>query len=235
MAVLRDPARPVESLTVQSGSEHRGSREALQLARERGIKVRLVDRATLDRLAGDVPHQGLALRTGLKPQPTWDDLLTRLEGAGSALLMLVDGVEDPRNLGAVLRSAEALGVMAVVVPKDRTAPLSVAAEKAAAGAAEHMDLVRVTNLARAMDDLRELGVTLYGLDGDGDKALWQGDFVGNVALVVGGEERGLRRLTRERCDQVLSIPLQGATPSLNLSVAAGIALYEVARQRGQPI
>ena len=231
LALLTDANRSVESVTFLKGG-HR-LQEAVDLARQRGVRPRFVDRVTLDRMTDHAVHQGVAARAGFRKQPVFEDILDRLKKTEDALLLLLDSVEDPRNLGAVIRSAEAFGAMAVLLPKDRSAPLSSVAIKASAGAGERMDVVRVVNLVRAMDALQERGVFVYGLAGEGDVSLQNFSFGRSVALVLGGEGKGLRRLTKEKCDALLSIPTTGLVGSLNVSVAAGIALYEVQRcQKG---
>ncbi|MBF0437768.1 MAG: 23S rRNA (guanosine(2251)-2'-O)-methyltransferase RlmB [Magnetococcales bacterium] len=231
LAILADASRPVESVVMLQGARGERFQEAERLVRERGLRPRFVDRPTLDRMIDGASHQGIVLRVGVRLQPTWDELLDRLEDRVDPVLLLLDNVEDPRNLGAILRSAEAFGVEAVVLPRDRTAPLSGVAIKVSSGAAERVDVVRVTNLARAMVELKERGVVLVGLDGEANRVLEDGALHGPLALVLGGEGKGLRRLTRERCDAMLSIPMVGGVGSLNVSTAAGIALYEVRRQR----
>ena len=230
LALLADPGRPVEGLSVQDGAHGQRLQEVWRLARERGLRPRLTDRRGLDKMTGGAVHQGVVARVGVRRQPTWEDLLQRLDAVENPLLVLLDEVSDPHNLGAVIRSAEAFGALAVVVPKDRSAPLSAVAVKASAGAGERLDVVRVTNLARAIGDLQAAGVRVYGLAAEGERTIQEADLAGPVALVFGSEGRGLRRLTRERCDGLLSIPIGGGVASLNVSVAAGIALYEVRRR-----
>ncbi|MBF0590383.1 MAG: 23S rRNA (guanosine(2251)-2'-O)-methyltransferase RlmB [Magnetococcales bacterium] len=232
---LNDPACAVESLALLKGERNQRLGELADLARERGIRFRFEDRPRLDRMTDGAVHQGAVARIAPRKQPSFDDILERIDGDESPpLLLLLDSIEDPRNLGAIMRSASAFGVMAVIATRDRSAPLSAVAVKASAGAAEHLDLVRVVNLARAIEQLRERGVWVLGLAGEGDLTLGEAPLDGAVALVMGHEGKGLRRLTRERCDNLISIPLSGQMPSLNVSVAAGIALYEVSRKRGTP-
>ncbi|MEO5331303.1 MAG: 23S rRNA (guanosine(2251)-2'-O)-methyltransferase RlmB [Magnetococcus sp. YQC-5] len=233
LAILADATRPVESMLLLQGGQGHRFREAEVLARERGLRPRFVERQALDRLTGGAVHQGIVVRVGVREQPTWDRLLDRLQQQINPLLLLLDCVEDPRNLGAILRSAEAFGVEAVVLPRERSAPLSAVAIKASAGAAERVDVVRVTNLARAMMDLRNQEFRLVGLTGEAPRFLANADLQGPMALVLGGEGKGLRRLTRDRCDELLSIPMMGAVGSLNVATAAGIALYEVQRSRNE--
>ncbi|MBF0179697.1 MAG: 23S rRNA (guanosine(2251)-2'-O)-methyltransferase RlmB [Magnetococcales bacterium] len=231
LAILADGTRPVESVHLLIGG--RGGRfvEAETLARSRGLRPRLLERAALDRLTGGGTHQGIAVRVGARVQPTWDTLLERLEERIDPLLLVLDGIEDPRNLGAILRCAEAFGVEAVILPRDRSAPLSSVAVKASAGAAGRVDAVRVVNLARALTELRDRGVRVVGLAGDAPRHLDAGSLAGPLALVLGGEGKGLRRLTKERCDELLAIPMRGGVGSLNVAVAVGIALYETRRGR----
>ncbi|MBF0189339.1 MAG: 23S rRNA (guanosine(2251)-2'-O)-methyltransferase RlmB [Magnetococcales bacterium] len=210
-------------------------REILDLARERKIRFRLVDRPVLDRVAKGGRHQGVVASREPRRQPTWEMLLDRIEASRSVKLVILDGVKDPHNLGAVIRSAEVFGFDAVVMPKDRSAPLNAAAVKASAGAGERMDVVRVTNLARALTELDDRFVVSIGLDGDAERALSEtvngpNGAMERIALVLGEEGGGLRRLTRERCTTLAAIPMvSDAIASLNVSVAAGISMYEVNR------
>lgn len=231
LAILADVDRPVESLFMVQGGRGGRFKEAESLARERGVRPRFVDRFSLDRLTGGAVHQGIVIRVGVRDQPSWERLLERLEEMENPLLLLLDCVEDPRNLGAILRSAEAFGVDAVIFPQDRSAPLSAVAFKASSGAAERVDAIRVTNLARAMLELKDYGVRIMGLSSEADQSLVDADLQGPLALVLGGEGKGLRRLTKDRCDGLLAIPMAGAVGSLNVSTAAGIALYEVRRHQ----
>jgi 23S rRNA (guanosine2251-2'-O)-methyltransferase len=201
-------------------------------ARSAGVAVQRAPRATLDRLGGGVRHQDVLASVRERPAPDERNLpeLVALAGA-DALFLVLDGVTDPHNLGACLRSAAAAGVTAVVVPKDRSAPLNAAARKAAAGGAEIVPLVRVTNLARAMEALKQAGVWTVGLAGEASDDLYQRDLRGPLALVLGAEGEGMRRLTGERCDFLVRIPISERMESLNVSVAAGVCLFEARRQR----
>ena len=207
--------------------------EILELAAAPGIRVHPARRDTLDGMAGGGAHQGVVAR--LAPAPTVDEndlyaLLDRL-GDEPPFLLVLDGVQDPHNLGACLRTADAAGVHAVIVPKDRAAGLTPAARKAAAGAAETVPLVQVVNLARCLRSLKERGIWLVGADAGGEAA-FEADFSGPLALVLGAEGTGLRRLTRETCDLRVSLPMKGAVESLNVSVAAGALLYLALARRG---
>ena len=220
----------------------RGSRAARLAERleEAGLSVQPCDRATLDRLAPGAKHQGVVARVRGRPEMDWPALLERvdagLRGSGAAgepppLLLVLDQVQDPRNLGACIRSAAAAKAIAVVVPRRRAAGLTAAARRTAAGGAERVPVVEVPNLARALRDLADRGVTIAGADPDGALRAWDADLGGPLALVLGAEGDGLRRLTKEHCDHLVSIPMTAGGASLNVSVAAGILLYEALRQR----
>jgi len=231
-ALRADPAR-VERLWLAEGRRERALDAIARMAAEAGVPVERVPRARLDRLAGDRHHQGVAARyRGPEPRGEGflDGLLTTL--SEPPLLLALDGVEDPRNLGACLRTAEAAGAHAVLAPRDRAVGLTPAAVKAAAGAAERLPFVQVTNLARTLARLaRDYGLRVVGAAADAPASLYEADLRGPLVLVLGAEGRGLRRLTRERCEELVRIPMAGAAESLNVSVAAGILLYEAVRRR----
>jgi 23S rRNA (guanosine2251-2'-O)-methyltransferase len=231
-ALRNDPARVIEVVVEQGAQNHR-VRDLTSEAKGLGIAVWARPRDALDKMAPGMRHQGVVARYRRATALSEDDLAGLVEAAGpGALVLVLDGVQDPHNLGACLRSAEAAAVTAVVVPRDRAADITPVVHKASAGAADRVPLVRVTNLARAMDVLKKTGVWITGLAGDSDASLYATDLKGPVALAVGGEADGLRRLTRERCDFLAKIPMRGGVESLNVSVATGIALFEVLRQRG---
>jgi len=199
------------------------------------VKVLAAEPSQLDKLAEGVWHQGVVAE--LAPAVRATDPETQLEDAlaaasGPPLLLVLDGVQDPHNLGACLRSAAAAGATAVIVPKDRAASLTPTARKVAAGGAERVPLVRVTNLARCMKDLQDAGIWIVGLAGEAESSLYGIDLKGPMAIAMGGEGEGLRRLTREHCDYLAKIPRASGMESLNVSVAAGISLFEAVRQRG---
>jgi 23S rRNA (guanosine2251-2'-O)-methyltransferase len=206
-------------------------RRLLDQARALGVRVVGADANRLAGLAGAVPHQGVVAlcETRSDGVRSLDDVLAAV--SARTLLLLLDGVTDPRNLGACLRTADAAGAAAVVVPRDRSAAMSPLVAKAAAGAAESTPLVAVTNLARAMDDIKQAGVWIAGAAGEAERALYTLDLTGPIAWVLGAEGEGLRRLTRERCDWLVRIPLLGEVDSLNVAVAAGVCLFETQRQR----
>ncbi|MBX3725496.1 MAG: 23S rRNA (guanosine(2251)-2'-O)-methyltransferase RlmB [Xanthomonadales bacterium] len=228
----RDPAAVLELMLAREARNPRLDEIAAQ-ARAAGIAVQRAPRSTLERLAAGLRHQDVLANVRTPAAVDERDLPDLVAAAGAqALLLVLDGVTDPHNLGACLRSAAAAGATAVVLPKDRSAPLNAAARKAAAGGAESVPLVRVTNLARAMEQLRRDGVWIVGLAGEAEQSLYQRDLTGPLALVLGAEGEGMRRLTREHCDFLVRIPIDAAMESLNVSVAAGICLFEARRQRG---
>ena len=224
--------RPDSILELYVDSARRDGRARDLRANARGAGVRIVeaDAARIERIAGTGRHQGVAARVAAVQLDT--NIETILAGAAEpALLLVLDGVQDPHNLGACLRIADALGAQAVIAPKDRAVGLTPVVAKVASGAAETVPYLQVTNLARFLGELQALGVWILGADQDGDAPLSQTDAKGPVAWVLGAEGEGLRRLTRERCDALIRIPMQGTVGSLNVSVAAGICLYEARRQR----
>lgn len=197
-----------------------------------GIAVEIADERALDRMAGKVRHQGVIAE--FRPRPPGDDgrLSTLLESMDErALFLVLDGVQDPGNLGACLRTAAAAGVAAVIIPRNKAAGLTPAARRAAAGAAERIELVVVTNLARSLRLLADHGVWRVGLAAGTGRSLFRAHLDGALALVLGGEEGGMRRLTREHCDELAEIPMPGAIESLNVSVAAGVALFTAVERR----
>lgn len=212
-------------------------REIDELARRSQIPVQRVDAEVLRQKLGDVTHQGVA--ADISPLPPWseDDLLTAVQaaaqGAEQPLILALDGVQDPHNLGACLRTADACGALAVVVPRDRAAHVTPVVRKVAVGAAETTPVVTVTNLVRALKLLKEAGSWVIGADSDAAKRADEVDFKGGVVLVLGAEGAGLRQLTRQTCDWIVRLPQLGAVESLNVSVAAGMLLYEVVRQRAR--
>ncbi|MCY4452311.1 MAG: 23S rRNA (guanosine(2251)-2'-O)-methyltransferase RlmB [Immundisolibacterales bacterium] len=204
-----------------------------------GISVRRCDRGTLDRLAPGARHQGVVARVRSRPAPSWRSVLDQVAAAPlrrgrdepPPLLLVLDQVQDPRNLGACVRSAAAAGATAVVVPRRRAAGVTAAVRRTAAGGTERVPVVEVPNLARALRDLSAGGLTIAGADAGASTPAWSTDLTGPLALVLGAEEGGLRRLTREHCDHLAAIPMTAGGASLNVSVATGILLYEVLRQR----
>jgi 23S rRNA (guanosine2251-2'-O)-methyltransferase len=201
------------------------------LAKRHKVAVQRVDQHTLKQQLGDVAHQGVA--ADITPMTPWseDDLLTALESATNPLVLVLDGVQDPHNLGACLRTADACGAIAVVVPKDRAAQVTPTVRKVAVGAAETTPVVPVTNLVRTLKLLKEAGLWVVGADAEGEKLAQEVDLTGGIVLAMGAEGAGLRHLTRQTCDWMVRLPQLGAVESLNVSVAAGMLLYEAVRQR----
>jgi 23S rRNA (guanosine2251-2'-O)-methyltransferase len=199
----------------------------------RGILIVEHSQDELDRMSGNTGHQGVILEAS--PLPLWN-LTEWLKQSfpQEAILVILDGIEDPHNFGAIIRTAVACGACGIVFAKDRAAPISPTAAKAAAGAMEYIDLIQVTNLARALKDLQQAGFWVAGLEAEAAQSVWEADLKGRIALVLGNEGQGLRRLTREHCDLHLCIPLPGPITTLNVSVSAAIALSECVRQRNQP-
>jgi len=226
----RAPAR-LRRLMIDSKREDARIRELLQLAQAAGVKAERVDAKAIAARVGEAAHQGVIAE--VESMPAWQeaDLLQALTGQRNPLVLLLDGVQDPHNLGACLRTADACGALAVVVPKDRAAGMNATVRKVAAGAAETTPLVSVTNLSRSMKLLKEAGLWIAGADMTGEKMAWQADLGGSLALVMGGEGEGLRDLTRRHCDFVVRLPQVGSVESLNVSVACGMLLYEAQRQR----
>ena len=222
----------VREVLLEAGARNPRIVEIEGNARRMGIEVRRVAQQALDGVAGGLRHQGAVARYAAAR--TWDE--HELEGLveaaeGRALVLVLDGVQDPHNLGACLRSAAAAGATAVVFPKDKAVQVNATVRKTSSGAADTLPIFSVTNLSRTLRDLQKAGVWIYGFAGDADASLYALDLKGNVALVMGSEGDGLRRLTRENCDQLVKIPMPGKFESLNVSVATGIALFEAVRQR----
>ncbi|MGH8084955.1 MAG: 23S rRNA (guanosine(2251)-2'-O)-methyltransferase RlmB [Lysobacter sp.] len=236
-AAIEHDADNVREVLIEAGAKNPRLAEIESNARRFGIDARRVNQQALAGVVGNLRHQGVVARYAAAKTWSEDDLQGLVEAAeGRALVLLLDGVQDPHNLGACLRSAAAAGATAVVIPKDKSVQVNATVRKTSAGAADSVPVVPVTNLARTMRDLQQLGVWLYGLAGEADASLYSIDLRGNVALVLGGEGDGLRRLTRENCDQLVKIPMpggdaDGGVESLNVSVATGVTLFEAVRQR----
>ena len=239
--VLRSNPKSIQRLWVQQGRDDKRIAALLELAKKQGVPVARLPRTDLDAMVAG-RHQGVVAETLKEPVRGEDassnlwkerDLMQQVEEApGPMLILVLDGVTDPHNLGACLRSADAAGVDAVVVPRDKSADLGPTARKVACGAAEVVPFVRVTNLSRTLKALKERGVWLYGTAGEAENTIYNSDLTASMALVMGAEGSGLRRLTREQCDFLVRLPMAGSVSSLNVSVATGICLFEAVRQRG---
>lgn len=233
-ALLRHHPRRVKRLWLAEGRQDPRIQALLGLAEEHRVPIGQRERRELDEWAEGV-HQGVVAE--VSPSQVWgenllDELLER--GEGTPLLLALDGVTDPHNLGACLRTADAAGVQAVIVPKDKSATLNATVRKVACGAAEVIPLVAVTNLSRTLEKLQKKGLWVVGTAGEADKELYDLDLTGPTVLVMGAEGKGMRRLTRERCDFLARLPMAGSVSSLNVSVATGVCLFEALRQRRRP-
>jgi len=231
---LRGKLRQPLELLLARGTQGSRLAEVSRLAAEAGVPVRTRERADLDRLAGHTHHQGVLLRVAPFTYGELDELLSRARQQGEPpFLLVLDGVTDPHNFGAILRSADAAGCHGVIVARDRACPVTAVVEKTAAGALAHLPLCQVTNISRTLEELKQAGVWVYGLAGEaGASPLHAIDFTGAIALVAGSEGEGLRPNVRKHCDGLVAIPMRGGVPSLNVSVAAAVAMFEVVRQRG---
>jgi 23S rRNA (guanosine2251-2'-O)-methyltransferase len=231
-SALEHDIEHVREVLVEAGNKNARIIEIEENARRKDISVRRVNHQALEGIAGGLRHQGVIARYEAAKPVDESELPGLIEAAeGKALLLILDGVQDPHNLGACLRSAAAAGVTAVIIPKDKAAPLNATVRKTSAGAADRIPVISVTNLARTLRAIKDAGVWVYGMDGEAPGLIYQTDFTGNVAIVMGGEGEGMRRLTREHCDGLVKIPMPGEMESLNVSVATGIALFETVRQR----
>ncbi len=232
-AALSQGGASVAQLWRRRGRADRRLVDLIGLAEQHGIPVHECDGEVLDRLAAGGSHQGVVAELASATREVGEEALDGLiEAAGpQPLLLVLDGVQDPHNLGACLRSADGAGVCAVIAPRDRACTLTATVRKVACGAAESVPFVRVTNLARTLRHLKAQGIWLVGMAGEAQQSLYQTELTGPLALVMGGEERGMRRLTRDECDYLVHLPMHGQVESLNVSVATAVALYEAVRQR----
>ncbi|HEV3483690.1 MAG TPA: 23S rRNA (guanosine(2251)-2'-O)-methyltransferase RlmB [Candidatus Acidoferrales bacterium] len=221
--------RPLDRIVIARGRHGDRVEAIVRLAKSHGVPVRFEERQQVDRLAGTREHQGIAALAAAKPAIELEDLLHAKNAHG--LLVLLDGIEDPHNLGAIVRTSLAAGAQGVVIPERRAAGLSDTVERASAGALAHLPVARVKNLVRAMEEIKEAGYWLVGLDERAEKNHTEVDLKGSVGIVLGREGEGLHELTRKRCDFLVSLPTTGPVRSLNVSVAAGVMLFEAVRQR----
>lgn len=230
-AVLeREPERFIEAYVLKGRQDDR-LMPILNDLQVCGVSIQQMTRKTLDDKAQGANHQGIIARVKAAKQLNENDIDAILAQHESPLLLVLDGVTDPHNLGACLRNADAAGVAAIIVPKDRSAPMNATVSKVACGAAEVVPLIRVTNLARTMRTLQEQGIWFVGTAGEATHDIYQAKLIGPLAIVMGAEGDGMRRLTRETCDDLIKIPMAGSVSSLNVSVASGICLFEAVRQR----
>jgi 23S rRNA (guanosine2251-2'-O)-methyltransferase len=232
LEVLRS-GRPVQRLLVaEQRKTDRDMKEILRLARSSGVELRMTSRDVLNHEAPQTTHQGVIAFVTAREYAEFEDLIKIPDQKGQdPLFLILDGVEDPRNFGAILRSADAAGVHGVIIPERRAAGLTDTVAKAAAGALEYVSVAKVTNIVNTIEALKKAGVWIAGAEAGGGTTYWDADFIRPTALVLGGEDKGIRRLVRQHCDYIVSLPLMGKISSLNVSVAAGALLFEVMRQR----
>ena len=225
-------SRSIDRILVAKGAGSGAVVGILARAKKKGILIKEVDQRKLDYLCGGANHQGIAAFASVKEYASVDDIFTLAEERGeSPFVVVLDEIEDPHNLGAIIRTAECAGAHGVIIPKRRSASLSFAVGKASAGAVEYVPVARVTNIATTLEELKKRGLWVYGADMNGTD-FTDCEFGGGVALVIGNEGKGLGRLVREKCDEIVSLPMKGKINSLNASVAAGVLMYAVASKRG---
>ena len=229
--MLQFSEQDCQQLLCVSGKNQR-LQQVISLAKQKGIPVVSQQREDLTRLVETDKHQGCVLKVAQSSQQVVSLQQVLQNVTAKTLLLILDGVQDPHNLGACLRTADAAGVSAVIVPKDRASGMTPVVKKVAAGAAESVPLITVTNLSRALKEMKQAGVWLVGTSGEAQQSLYQQSFSGALGLVMGAEGEGIRRLTAEACDYLVKLPMRGQVESLNVSVASGVCLYEINRQRG---
>jgi 23S rRNA (guanosine2251-2'-O)-methyltransferase len=228
-----EAGRALERVLIARGRQDTRVEKIVQLARAQNVPVRFEERAQLDRLADTKDHQGVVAVTASRPAATLEEILARAKADSKqkGLIVLLDGIEDPHNLGAIIRTTLAAGAHGVVIPERRAAGLTDTVARSSAGALAHLPVAKVTNLVRTMEELKEAGYWLVGLDERANQNYTEADYTSPVAIVMGSEGKGLHELTRKRCDFVVSLPTTGPVKSLNVSVAAGVVLFEALRQR----
>ncbi|RII27864.1 MAG: 23S rRNA (guanosine(2251)-2'-O)-methyltransferase RlmB [Geobacter sp.] len=231
LEALRGSRRAFE-LFVAAGANDRRLEKLLKLAEEKGVPVRHRDKRDIARLCGTEHHQGVALRVEGFPYTDLADVVEQWRSTETnGLVLVLDGIQDPHNLGALIRTAACAGANGVIIPRDRAAAVTPTVEKSSAGAVETIPIAQVTNIAQTLAELKEAGFWIYGAVGEAAEPVFRQDLTGNVALVIGSEGEGLRPLVRKACDLLVAIPLQGGVSSLNASVAGGVLMFEVVRQR----
>jgi 23S rRNA (guanosine2251-2'-O)-methyltransferase len=225
-----EAGRALDRIVIAKGRQDTRTEEIVQLARKLNVPLRFEVRGQLDRLVGSKDHQGVVALAAARPAASLEDIIAAA-AAERGLIVLLDGVEDPHNLGAIVRTSLAAGAHGVVIPERRAAGLTDTVSRASAGALAHLPVAKITNLARSMEELKEAGYWLIGLDEKAEKNYTEVDYTGAVGIVLGGEGDGLHELTRKRCDFLVALPTVGPVKSLNVSVAAGVVLFEARRQR----
>jgi 23S rRNA (guanosine2251-2'-O)-methyltransferase len=225
--------RPLSKILLAQGLKQSSVKEIMSLARTRQIPYQFVARERLDFLVPGNIHQGIVAQAGAKEYVDWEEIVEKaLQKGTDPFLVLLDGLEDPRNLGAILRTAEAVGVDGVIIPKHRSVSLTAAVARSSAGAVEYVPVARVPNLPLIMDRLKEKGYWIVGTDSQAEQKYFEADLKGPLAVVLGSEGKGLGKLVKEKCDFLVSIPMLGQVNSLNVSVAGALLFYEIIRQRG---
>lgn len=225
--------RPIESLLVARGNKGGATGVLVSIAKEKGIPIKEVDIKKLDILYGGAVHQGVIAMASVKDYSTIDDIFAEAKKRGEPPFILVlDEIEDPHNLGAIIRTAECTGVHGIIIPKRRSAGLGYTVGKSSAGAVEYVNVARVTNIPNVIDELKERGVWVFGADMNGEDSS-KIDLTGAVALVIGNEGKGIGKLVKSKCDGIISLPMKGKINSLNASVAAGVLMYDVLKQRNK--
>lgn len=225
--------RSLNKLLVQEGAEGGSLGEILGMARDCGLVVQRVPKVKIDEVARNHSHQGVLAYVSAKPYVELDDLILKASKSRPGLLVLLEGVEDPHNLGSVLRSVDGAGATGVIIPKRRAAPLTGTVAKSSSGALEHVDVARIGNVSQALDKLKDAGFWIVGADERAESLYWEVDLTAPTVLVIGNEGRGVSRLTQERCDMLVKLPMRGQINSLNAGVATGILLYEAVKQRSR--
>ncbi len=223
--------REINKIVIADASYDQAIHSILSMAKESKIPVQRVKRIALNRLATTKHHQGVVAFVAAKEYATIEDIIKRQSRSGQPLIIMVDGIEDPHNLGAIIRTAEAVGAQGVVIPRRRNVGLTEVVSKSSAGAIEHLPVARVTNLVMTIGELKQSGFWVLGCDAKGEKSIYAADLTLPLVLVVGGEGKGLSRLVKQSCDLLVRLPMLGKIDSLNASVAASVCLYEILRQR----
>jgi len=224
----------LNKILIAEGKDSPALRALQQLAREKGIPVHRYPRELLNKETGSEHHQGVLAYQAGTAYASWEDLEHRInQASGFSVILILDSIEDPQNLGSLIRTGEACGIQGIIIPKDRAVGLTPTVVKTSAGAAAHLPIVRVTNLAQAIEDLKKRGFWIVGAESHGAKNLYEMKFDMNVALLIGSEGKGIRPLLFKKCDFTLSIPMRGKIPSLNTAIAGAVVLYEILRQQTQ--
>ncbi len=232
LEALRAERQALNRVIIAAGKEGASIREIRELARQKGIPVHVNPKITLSRLAGTEHHQGVVGISAAAPYAGWEDLQEKIRSShGHSVVLILDNIEDPQNLGSLIRTAEASGVLGIIIPKDRAVGITPAVVKASAGAAFHLPVIRVTNLVAAMEELKKEGFWIVGADAQGDQNLFEIKFDMNVGLVIGSEGKGVRPLVIKKCDFRIRIPMKGKVSSLNAAVSGAVILFEILRQQ----